>query len=266
MPDYINFAELSNKIQFDNFLNWLNIPYTEKNGELKGEINDQKFIVNKSKNLFFSPANDSFKGSVINFYASLTNSNLRDAANKLIKEFLDTPKPPKREMPNLELHYTPLLTSMFNIPEHVAINHEVGLVKQKSIMSGRIAFKCYDENKEVAGYIGWHLAKKNWFFPQNFKRPLWNLHRLLDKTRVILTADPFDALYLISLEFPVLCLLGASMTEKQEELIVNNCKQVCVLHSNPDNIASRLFKKVFVKAPNLIKPIKDYSVEEIVAL
>ncbi|MFH1052770.1 MAG: hypothetical protein V1779_17760 [bacterium] len=265
MSDYINFREISNKINFNQLLNWLNIPYTEKNGELKGEVNGFKFIINTSKNLFFSPDNASIKGSVINFYATISNKSLRDTALELAKQFLVEPTAPKREIPNLELHYTSLLESMFKIPKEFVEPLEVGLVHQKSIMSGRIAFKCYDENNNHVGYVGWHPKKEDWYYPANFIRPLYNFHRLLNKERIVLVANPFDCLYLISIGLVSVALLGDSMNDKQEELLKNNCKQVCVLHRNPDNIVHRLYSKCFVKAPVLTKPIKDYSVEEIVA-
>ena len=101
--EFLNFAEISKAIPFSDVLNWLNIGYSQKNGELRGD----GFIINIDKNLFFVPDNDALKGSVINFVAHYKKIELREAASLLKQQFLSKTKEkkPKREMPNLTLEW-----------------------------------------------------------------------------------------------------------------------------------------------------------------
>ncbi|MFX0137557.1 MAG: hypothetical protein ACFFDN_28220, partial [Candidatus Hodarchaeota archaeon] len=100
--NYLNFQEISNSIYFVDVLNWLNIPYARKKGEFRGEVNGLKFIINIEKNLFFSPDDETIKGSVINFLSEIKHIDLREAATKLKKTFLIEPKPSRKEIPELE--------------------------------------------------------------------------------------------------------------------------------------------------------------------
>lgn len=83
--EFLNFAEISKAIQFGDVLDWLNIPYQKKNKELKGE----GFIISLEKNLFFTPNNDSLKGSIINSQAAVgvaPSTNRRNAQTKTTPE------------------------------------------------------------------------------------------------------------------------------------------------------------------------------------
>ena len=157
---FLNFSEIS-QVPFQKVLDWLNIPYTTHNTELKGE----GFIVNLEKNLFFNPNNQTIKGSIINFLANRKGIDLRTAAQELKDTFLKEQKPPERELPNLELHYHPFLKDK-GISEELAKEYEIGFVKQHSIISGRIAFKIYDELSIHTGYVAFNFQKNEWFFPK----------------------------------------------------------------------------------------------------
>lgn len=261
-----DFKEISQSIKFQNLLDDINIAYTQKNGELKGTAGKFKFIVSIEKNLFLCPDDDKIKGSVINFLAQYMGIGLRDAALILQERFLKAPQEPKRELPNLNLFYCDYLEA-YGINKEVATEYEVGFVKQKSIISGKIGFKCYDDNGEVIGYVSFNPKeedpKKRWFFPQNFKRTLWNAHRATEFNKAIVVCNPFDALILIQKGLKnTYCLIGKSMTASQEETL-KKFNSVLLLHPEPDNLILRLHKHCFVKAPLLIQPIKDYSVEKI---
>lgn len=262
---YIDFNEISNNINFIDLLNELNIPYQKKKGEFRGETENFKFIINIEKNLFFSPNNQSIKGSVINFLAEYEDLDLRDAALKLHERFLSTPKPRKREMPELELHYTKEVAEI-GIEEATAKYYEIGMVKQKSIMNGRIAFKIYDNENKHIGYVGWSPQRQDWFFPKNFKRPLYNANNCKESDTIILTTDLFDCIHLIYMGYSYCCsLIGKSMTDRQFEILIG-FDNIILLHPEPENIVNRLSKLTFVKAPEIVKSLKDYSAEEIVKL
>ena len=149
--EYLNFAEISKKVTFKALFDYLNISYSQKNNELKTA---DGIIVNISKNLYFNSKDEYQKGSVINFLANFKETDLRTAAKELKDVFLsETPKP-LREIPELELHYTDFLKQL-SIPKELATEYEIGLVKQRSIMSGKIAFRIRDINSNPIGYIGY---------------------------------------------------------------------------------------------------------------
>ena len=258
--EFLNFAEISKAISFSDVLDWLNIPYQKKNNELRGE----GFIVSVEKNLFFDPKDDKKRGSVINFVSHHMKIGLREAAVLLKTEILSKKKEskPEHEMPNLTLEYHSYLTKRSISPE-VAEEYEVGLVKQRSVVSGRIAFKVYDSKANHIGYIGYKPEDDSWFYPKGFRRPLYNIHRLTDKKAVIVTADPFDALRIISLKIPqVVSLLAQSMTSVQEDEL-KNFKYILLLHREPENIVNRLCGYSFIKAPVLSKPLHEMSTQEL---
>ncbi len=131
---YLDFKAISAAISFRVLLDHLNIEYEKKGkDELKG-VGKFKFIVNVGKNLFLCPDDENIKGSVINFYASHADVGLREAAQWLQETFLAKVKPPKREIPELELKYHVFLEQQ-GITEETATMFEVGYCGKKSIMT-----------------------------------------------------------------------------------------------------------------------------------
>lgn len=252
--EYLNFKEISQLVPFKNLLNWLNIPFKETDKELIGN----GFIVTKEKNLYFSTKDKTQKGSVINFLTHHKEIDLRAAALEIKKQFLtDKPKEEKK-IPDLELHYTDQLLS-YGITKEIAEQYEIGLVKQKSIMAGKISLKVYNPDNSVAGYIGYNI-KDGWFFPKSFHRPIWNLNRLFNEDFIFLVANPFDALKIISLGYPhTACLLGNSMTDDQLNQLQSmpNLQSIALLHSDPLNIVSRVAKHLFIRYDIPSKPIRE---------
>ena len=107
--EYLNFAEISKKISFKDLFDYLNISYSQKNDELKTA---DGIIVNMKKNLYFNTKDEYQKGSVINFLANFKETDLRTAAKELKDIFLSEAIKPKREIPELELHYTDFLSRL----------------------------------------------------------------------------------------------------------------------------------------------------------
>ena len=247
--EYLNFKEISQKVPFSALLIHLNIPFSDtQNGELKGD----GFVVTISKNLYFNPNGDD-KGSVINFLAKHGKMCLRDAAKELKDTFLKSNGEASkgRSIPGLELDYHKALADL-GISEDLAKEYEIGYVTKRSIMAGRIAFKCYNELKLHIGYVGWKFKESGWFFPKGFERPLYNLNRVETGGNVVVTNDLLDFLHLLSKgETQVVCLMGKSMTAKQGDLIADNFHSVQVVHPNPEFIIQELSKSVFVKQSDL---------------
>lgn len=258
--EFLNFKEISDTVSFEDVLNWFNIPFERKGGELKGD----GFIINVEKNLFFNQDNKEIKGSVINFVAHHNEIELREAALLLKEHFLSKKKEtkPKREIPNLILEWDPYLEERGITPE-ISKEHEIGIVKQRSVVAGKIAFKIYDHTGVHTGYIGYKVEDGSWFFPKGFKRPLYNVFRIKDTKSAIVTVDPFDALKIASMGFPqVVSLLANSMTSEQEEQL-KKFKYILLFHKEPENIVNRLYATSFIKAPVLDVPLKEIKSEEL---
>ena len=136
MAEFLDFKEISQRIPFADVLDYLNIAYTSKGKELKGE----GFIVDTVKNLYFNPKGDD-KGSVINFLHANKGGTLRECAIELKKQFLDETKKPQRDIPTLELEHGHPAVSKLSIDEETAEYFDIGYCGRKSIMSGKVAFK-----------------------------------------------------------------------------------------------------------------------------
>jgi hypothetical protein len=262
--EYLNFAEISEKVSFIDLFNFLNIPYSQKNDELKTQ---DGIIVNVKKNLYFNTKDENQKGSVINFLAHFKQIDLREAASILKSQFLSDVKEikPKRDIPQLILEWDSYFEER-GITLEIAKEYEIGFVKQRSVIAGRIAFKIYDHDSKLSGYVGYKKDDESWFFPKGFKRPLYNAFRLTEKKSVIVTTDPFDALRIVSMGFKqVVSLLANSMTTEQEEQLIK-FQNILLFHKEAGNIVNRLCLTSFIKAPVLSKPLKELTNKELINL
>ncbi|MBS1516616.1 MAG: hypothetical protein JSS91_00855 [Bacteroidetes bacterium] len=254
MGAYLDFSAISKQITFEQLLNWLNIPFTDKGTELIGK----NFVVNVEKNLYLNTSDKEQRGSIINYLSHHKQIDLRAAALEIKHQFLVDKSKEEKKIPDLELHYTDQLLS-YGITKEIAEQYQIGLVKQKSIMAGKIALKVYNEDNSVAGYIGYSV-KDGWYFPKNFKRPIWNLNRLFNEDFIFLVANPFDALKLITLGYShTACLLGNSMTDDQLKQLQSmpNLQCIHLIHTEPMNIVSRVAKHLFIRYDIPPKPIRE---------
>lgn len=263
--EYLNFAEISKKVSFKDLFDYLNISYSQKNDELK---TTDGIIVNTKKNLYFNTKDEYQKGSVINFLANFKDTDLRNAAKELKDVFLSEIPKPKREIPELELFYTDFL-SQLSISKELATEYEIGLVKQRSVMSGKIAFRIRDINSNPIGYIGFNEKDNTWFYPKGFTRPLYNAHRNLESSTIFLVVNPFDAIKIISFGYlSVVALLGKSLNEEQYKTLLQLEKldRIILLHNEPDNLILRLSKIKYVKCcslSNICKLTKEEFLQNI---
>jgi len=259
MAKFLDFNEISQRIPFVDVLDYLNIPYTSKGKEMKGE----GFIIDTEKNLYFNPKGED-KGSVINFLHAHNGGTLRDCALELKKQFMDESKKPKREIPTLELEHGHQAVNKLGINEETAEYFDIGYCGRKSIMSGKVAFKIIDHNNEHTGYIG--LKDEKWFYPKGFKREtLYNLYRQ-EREAVILTVSVVDVIHIHGLGFPfVIGLMGKSATSSQLELL-RRFKRILLLHPEPENIRNHLTEFAFVKTPLLETPVGELTKNDVSAL
>lgn len=265
MAEFFDFQKISKEIPFKALLNYLNIPYIEKKEELRGE-DKFVFIVNTKKNLFFCPHDGSIRGSVINFLAKHRDIDLREAAKTLKTEFQANPREPKRPIPELELHYCKFLEE-YGISEETARAYEVGIVKQHSVMAGKVAFKIHDREGNKLGYIGKNInnGKSDWYFPKGFKRDVvYNQHRINAECAIIL-ASPLDVLYLIEQgSTNAVALMANSATDCQINQL--KCyKKILLIHPEPQLISIRLNEFCFVKTIKC-HSVRDLEKEELKSL
>lgn len=258
--EYLNFADISKSVLFSDLFDYLNVPYNKKGEELKTTTG---IIVNVQKNLYSNTNDSADKGSVINFLSKFRAIGLRDAAKELKEHFLSqASSSTKRNIPNLELHYCEYLKD-YNISAELAKTYEIGFVKQRSIMSGKIAVKVHDRQGIPIGYIGHNEKDHSWLFPKGFKRPLYNTHRLTGNELLVLTTDPFVAIKIVSFGISqVASLLASSMTTEQEKQL-HTFKNILLLHNEPLNIVERLCHHCFVKAPIITGSFKDITKENL---
>lgn len=243
--EFLNFAEISKDVAFHRLLNWLNIPFKETDKELKGEY----FIVSKEKNQYFNTKDKTQKGSVINFLSHHKQIDLRSAASEILKQFLSTPSPKAEEktIPLPELHYTEQLLT-YDCTKELAEQYEVGLVKKHSIMAGHITFRVYKPDGVLAGHVGYKDG--NWKYPKDFKRSIWNLHRLPEAEFLFVVPNPFDALKIASFGYPhVVSLLGNSMTDDQLQQLIDHeyLQGITLIHKDPMNIVQRVAKHLYIR-------------------
>lgn len=257
MKQFLNFSEIS-QIPFLKLLNHLNLSYEETEKEYRGE----GFIISKQKNLYFNPVGED-KGSVINFLAKIKGTDLRSAAGELKALFLDQPKEKEeRKLPEYELHYDKWLEDQ-NINEEEAKFWEIGLVKSRGIMAGKVALKIRSSNGEKVGYIGRNIkadSKNEWFFFKDWKQEhLYNLHRIKDDDFVIVLSNPFDVIGFYKAGHPnVVGLMSQNMTDSQREFL-KRFNQILVINPAAHAIARRLCDTSYVKIVETDKPLEVES-------
>jgi DNA primase len=137
------------------------------------------------------------------------------------------------------------------------------------LMAGRIVIPIHNTTGELIAYAGRALTdadeerRGKYLFPTGFNKSLelWNYHRVLAKKKLIrdrgliVVEGFFDAIKLILNGFSnVVALMGWSMSEQQEELILSITDKIAIFLDNDDagkeatkKIHKRLIYKAFIK-------------------
>ena len=228
---------------FEDLFNQLGIEYKKKGESLiTGEA-----IVSLKKRLFIWKETQK-GGNVIQFIADKMNIPHREAAAWLEKTFLRG-KEPIREIPELELNYAKEVEAL-GITEDLANNFEIGLVKQRSVLAGHVAFKIYNERGDKIGYIG--LKKGKWLFPKAFQRDfLYNLNRAAKNDYVIVVPSVLEVVYLASLGITYsVSTVGKSATDAQISLL-GRFKRILLFGFDNDSLVVRLSAASFVKSAEM---------------
>lgn len=272
-------------------INWLRKSKDELRGRCpihQGEGTDT-FHVSLSKNAFhcFSCKK---RGNVLDFVAAMEGCGVRDAAVKLAEWFdiasdghadrnesgesrgeertTSLPVAPgaaSAALVNKPLTFQlkgvdpahPYLTTR-GISKETAQEFGVGYFPGKGSMAGRVVIPIHDERGQLVAYAGRSIdgTEPRYKLPAGFHKSavLYNLHRVTGE-EVILVEGFFDCLKVWQSKNPfVVALMGCSLSEKQEQLLLRQFRRVTLVldgdeagRKAADEIGRRLIRRVFVR-------------------
>ena len=300
---WVDFKEIKEKVSMKQVLNFYGIldDFVQKGDELvgccpihKGD-NKNAFHINTEKNVWHCFTQCDRGGNVIDFIACMEQIEFREAALKLKELFLsddEVIKPLKKKKikrqrkklakeENIPLSFTLKLNPNHEYLKMRGLNDKTieyfGLgYADMGIMKERIAIPIHNEKGELIAYAGRILADESitesdpkYKLPRGFKKSLivFNLHRASKEAKdkgLIIVEGFFDTFRLHQAGFPnVVALMGSSMSDKQEELIlksVGHNGKVTLIFDNDDagrkatkKVARKLLTKVYVKIVRLGK-------------
>jgi hypothetical protein len=244
--EFLDFKAIAEAVKFEDLLNILNIPFTQANGELKGD----GFIVT-SKNRYTNPTGKDY-GNVINFLVNKKGMTPRDAASWIKKTFLSEQPKPQRPLPTYKLAYCKELEEL-GITEEVAKQLEIGkVVEHKGKSAGKIAFRIRSIDGTPVGYCIYDPKKKEYFYYSQYKHDhLYNLNNVDTKGNVaVLFEDPINAARHHSF-FPVcISLTVGNLTSAQTNLL-RRFDHILIVHHDEKRsqyLVNKLSQFAFVMA------------------
>jgi DNA primase len=275
----VNFPAVLNHYQ----VNWLR----EKGDELTGRCpihhgeGQSSFHVNLSKNAFHCFSCKAH-GNVLDFVAAMEKCAVRDAAIKLTEWFSVRGEPaaePAKEKPadagggvgdtetacNKPLTFQlksvdwshPYLSER-GISKETAEYFGVGFFSGKGSMSGRIVIPIHNEHGELVAYAGRAIdgSEPRYKLPAGFHKSLelFNLHRAT-LPGIVLVEGFFDCMKVQQAGFPAVALMGSSLSDSQEELLVAKFESVVVMLDGDEpgrqatnECLTRLARRTWVRA------------------
>jgi DNA primase len=118
------------------------------------------------------------------------------------------------------------------ISKETADHFGVGFYCGKGSMSGRIVIPIHNEHGELVAYAGRSIdgSEPRYKLPAGFHKSLelFNLHRATGP-EVILVEGFFDCMKVHQAGFPAVALMGSSLSEAQEALIIAKFERVVVM-------------------------------------
>jgi DNA primase len=166
----------------------------------------------------------------------------------------DSNKPLTFNLQNID-HAHPYLKER-GVSEETAQRFGVGFFPGKGSMHGRIVIPIHNPKGELVAYAGRSIdgSEPRYKFPAGFHKSmeLYNLHRVRDELSVVLVEGFFDCMKVTQAGFPCVALMGATMSNAQEELIREHFAHVVVMLDGDDagrgaseGITDRLRRAVF---------------------
>ena len=142
----------------------------------------------------------------------------------------------------------------------------IGHFSGRGSMSGRIVFEIHNEKAELVAYAGRSIddSEPRYKFPAGFHKSLelYKLHEAIGagnvRRRVVVVEGFFDCLKVLAAGFPCVALMGSSMSQAQEELLVRHFKAAYLLFDGDEpgrqgagDCLARLGRRMWVWAPQL---------------
>jgi DNA primase len=235
-------------------VNWLRKSREELRGRCpihKGE-GQNTFHANLSKNAFQCFSCQA-RGNVLDFVAAMEQCTIRDAALKLADWFSigerSSVKPGSERKPvsaksggeanpqNKPLPFQlkgvdiehPYLAER-GVSKQTAEKFGFGFFSGKGSMKGRVVIPIHNERGELVAYAGRAIdgSEPKYKLPAGFHKSLelFNLHRAIGESnprrQVVVVEGFFDCVKVSEGGFPCVALMGCSMSEAQEELLVKH--------------------------------------------
>jgi DNA primase len=133
-------------------------------------------------------------------------------------------------------------------------------------MQGRVVIPIHNEKGELVAYAGRSIdgSEPRYKLPAGFHKSLelFNLHRAIGETNearfVVLVEGFFDCMKVSAAGFPCVALMGSSLSEQQEQLLLRHFMKVTLLLDGDDagwkaaeEISRRLVHKLHVRVVDL---------------
>lgn len=245
-------AAVSMQAVLDRYqINWLR----KKKDELQGRCpihqgdGENAFHVHLTKNVF-NCFSCKARGNVLDFVAAMEKCSVRDAALKL-QDWYSVPqsasadavktepsakgvgesatnKPLSFQLKGID-HAHPYLTER-GITQETAETFGVGYFGGKGSMRGRIVIPIHNKRGELVAYAGRAIdgSEPRYKLPAGFHKSveLFNLHRAIGESnvdrRVVVVEGFFDCLQVTQAGLPCVALMGSSLSDAQEDLLVRH--------------------------------------------
>jgi len=297
--EWVNFKDIKEKVGIENLLSYYNLieDLKRKGKELIGycPIHDKKhynknsFSVNTEKNIWHCFSCDA-GGNILDFVAFVEDVDIRQAGLLIKKWFkigsqkdekmTEKEREGKKEEVNEEVN-KPLTFKLKNLDHDHPYLKERGIKKEtikefglgyckRGILKGRIAIPIHNEKGELVAYAGRYPGdppeeESKYIFPPNFKKSLilFNLNRVEgEEKELILVEGFFDVFNLWQAGVKnAVALMGTSLTEEQEELILRylgkDGRTTLIFDSDEagkkavKEAMEKLIKKVYIKVIRL---------------
>jgi DNA primase len=149
------------------------------------------------------------------------------------------------------------------ITEETARDFGIGFFSGRGSMANRIVIPIHNKGGELVAYADRAIdeSEPKYKLPKNFwtSQELFNLHRVLARGHdiVIVVEGFFDAVKVHQAGYPVVALIGSSLSNEQEGMLAEFSKVILMLDGDEagreatEKIAPRLMRRTFVKVIDL---------------
>ncbi len=261
------------------------------------------FNVNTERNIWSCKSDSCVSGSgrkggnCLDFVAAMEKCSVVDAAKKIVEWYGRKPEqqnsPLKAESPAHEGNAQPHLTTVVEgnkplawelkgiayheylsgrgISEEMALKFGVGFFPGKGSMAGRIVIPIRNEKGELVAYAGRALNgdEPKYKLPPGFHKSLvlWNRYALSGDACTIVEGY-FGAIKVAEAGFPVVALMGRTLSEAQERLLRFKYITLMLDPDEPGKAATqelilRISRNHYVRMARHDKPPDEMTAEEI---